>query len=277
MKWIKSQTPRTATQVVAVAALLLGGWGVMDVAEANAGAVYEEPSHHHAPATLSAPGANHQLAMAATRDTPLMLAQAQTDAEQGGDAAADDKDAKDDEAKEAEGPPPSRFWVVNTLRANPMLAIFLTLAVGYWVGAVKLGNFSLGAVTGVLLVGIVVGQLDITISPQVKTMFFLLFLFAVGYGVGPQFVRGIAKDGGPQALFAVVICVLCLVCVYIAALVAGYGPGFAAGLLAGAQTISASIGLATDAINGLGGDVACSTACATGWCRASATGDARSR
>ena len=76
-----------------------------------------------------------------------------------------------------------------------------------------------------------------------------MFLFAVGFGVGPQFVRGIATDGAPQAIFAVVVSVLCLLAVYIAAIVSGYGPGLAAGLLAGAQTISASIGLATDAIN----------------------------
>jgi len=145
----------------------------------------------------------------------------------------------------------SNLWLVNTFRDNPMLAVFLTLALGYWVGGKSLGSFSLGSVTGVLLIGIVVGQLDITISSQVKTMFFLLFLFAVGYGVGPQFVRGVARDGGPQALFAALVCLLCLGSLYLAAKIAGYGPGFAAGLYAGSTTISASIGLATDAINGL--------------------------
>jgi putative transport protein len=140
-------------------------------------------------------------------------------------------------------------YIVETLRANPQLAIFFTLAVGYWVGTRKLGSFSLGAVTGTLLAGVIIGQIGIDISGQVKSIFFIMFLFAVGFGVGPQFVRGIATDGAPQALFAAVICVLCLLCVYIAALVAGYGPGLAAGLIAGSQTISASIGLATDAIN----------------------------
>lgn len=140
-------------------------------------------------------------------------------------------------------------YIADTLRANPQLAIFFTLAIGYWIGARKFGSFSLGAVTGTLLAGIVIGQLGIDISGQVKSVFFIMFLFAVGFGVGPQFVRGIATDGAPQALFAVVVSVLCLLSVYFAAIVAGYGPGLAAGLLAGAHTISASIGLATDAIN----------------------------
>lgn len=142
-------------------------------------------------------------------------------------------------------------WIADTLRANPELAIFLALAVGYWVGALKFGGFSLGAVTGTLLAGVLIGQLGIDISAQIKSIFFVMFLFSVGFGVGPQFVRGIASDGLPQAIFAVLICVLCLLSVYAAARIAGYGPGLAAGLLAGTQTISASIGLATDALGGL--------------------------
>ena len=105
-------------------------------------------------------------------------------------------------------------YIADTLRANPQLAIFFTLAIGYWIGARKFGSFSLGAVTGTLLAGIVIGQLGIDISGQVKSVFFIMFLFAVGFGVGPQFVRGIATDGLPQALFAVVVSVLCLLSVY---------------------------------------------------------------
>jgi putative transport protein len=163
--------------------------------------------------------------------------------------------AEADSAKAAEapaGPPPSRFWIVNTLRVNPALVIFLTLALGYFVGGLKLGHFSLGAVTGTLLVGLLIGQLDIQVSAQVKSVFFTMFLFAVGYSVGPQFVRGVARDGAPQAIFAVLISALCLVTCWLLAKFAGFDVGLAAGFYAGAQTISASIGLATDAINNAG-------------------------
>src|SRR5499427_5484685 len=95
-------------------------------------------------------------------------------------------------------------WLVNTLRSYPEIAIFLTLALGFYVGSLKLGKFSLGNVTGVLLAGVLVGQLHITISPNVKSVFFLMFLFAVGYSVGPQFFRGLKSDGIPYALHAVV-------------------------------------------------------------------------
>jgi putative transport protein len=143
-------------------------------------------------------------------------------------------------------------WLIATLRSYPEIAIFLSLGIGYWVGGKSYRGFSLGVVTATLLAAIAIGQLGITISVNVKSVFFLMFLFAVGYGVGPQFVRGIAKDGLPQALFSVVQCVLCLAATFVAAKLAGYSVGSAAGLFAGSQTISASMGLATDAINRLG-------------------------
>jgi len=140
-------------------------------------------------------------------------------------------------------------WIIATLKSKPELVIFLALAGGYFVGKLKLGSFSLGSVTGTLLVGILIGQIGIDVSSQVKSMFFTMFLFAVGYSVGPQFVRGVAKDGAPQALFAVVISVLCLICPVIIAKIAGYNVGLAVGFFAGSQTLSASMGLGTDAIN----------------------------
>ena len=143
-------------------------------------------------------------------------------------------------------------WFAATLRAYPEIAIFLALGVGYYVGKFTIRGIGLGAVTSTLLAAVLIGQIGITISPNVKSVFFLMFLFAVGYGVGPQFVRGIAKDGVPQALFAVVVCVLCLGAPIVAAKFAGYDLGYTAGLYAGSQTISASMGLATDAINRLG-------------------------
>lgn len=143
-------------------------------------------------------------------------------------------------------------WFASTLRTYPEIALFLSLAIGYYVGSFSYRGFSLGAVTSTLIAAVVIGQLGITVSANVKATFFLMFLFAVGYGVGPQFVRGIAKDGTPQALFAVVVAVLCLAAAVVAARIAGYDLGYAAGLYAGSQTISASMGLATDAINRLG-------------------------
>ena len=142
-------------------------------------------------------------------------------------------------------------WIIEQLRAHPELAIFLTIALGFWIGKFKYKQFSLGIVTSVLLVGVLVGQLNITVDGPVKSVFFLLFLFAIGYKVGPQFFRGLKKDGLPQVYFSLLMCVCCLVITWILALIMGYGPGEAAGLLSGAQTISAVIGVAGDTIKEL--------------------------
>lgn len=143
-------------------------------------------------------------------------------------------------------------WFVSTLRTYPEIAIFLSLALGYYFGSFTYKGLGLGAVTATLIAAVIIGQLGITVSGPLKPTFFLMFLFAIGYGVGPQFVRGIAQDGIPQAAFAAVVCVFCLGAAYVGVRLAGYDVGSAAGLYAGSQTISASMGLATDAINRLG-------------------------
>ena len=143
-------------------------------------------------------------------------------------------------------------WFFETLKQYPEIAIFLTLALGYYFGKFTFKGIGLGAVTATLLAGVLIGQLGIKISQPLKAFSFLMFLFAVGYGVGPQFVRGIAKDGLPQAIYSVVQCVLSLASVVVIAKLVGYDLGYSAGLYAGSQTISASMGLATDAINRLG-------------------------
>jgi putative transport protein len=143
-------------------------------------------------------------------------------------------------------------WFFATLRQYPEIAIFLSLGLGYYFGKFTFKGIGLGSVTATLLAAVIIGQLGITINQPLKAFAFLMFLFAVGYGVGPQFVRGVAKDGLPQAIYAAVVCVLCLGAAVLVAKLAGYDLGYAAGLYAGSQTISASMGLATDAINRLG-------------------------
>jgi putative transport protein len=143
-------------------------------------------------------------------------------------------------------------WLFATLRQYPEIAIFLTLAIGYFFGKFTFKGIGLGSVTATLLAGVIIGQIGITIAQPLKATVFLMFLFAVGYGVGPQFVRGVATTGVPQALFTVVQCVFSLLVPVTIAKLAGYDLGYAAGLYSGSQTISAAMGLSTDAINRLG-------------------------
>jgi putative transport protein len=141
--------------------------------------------------------------------------------------------------------------LIKALQEHQELAIFLTLAIGFGIGRIRIGSFSLGTVVGTLLAGVVIGQLDIKVPAIVKAVFFDLFLFTTGYKVGPQFFRGLKKDALPQVAVTVVLCVTCLLSAFTAAKLLGYDMGTAAGLLAGAFTESTVIGTAADAINRL--------------------------
>src|SRR3954447_23908067 len=121
-------------------------------------------------------------------------------------------------------------WFADTLRQYPEIAIFLSLAFGYYFGSFTYKGLGLGAVTATLIAAVIIGQLEIKITGPLKPFFFLMFLFAIGYAVGPQFVRGIAKDGIPQAIFAAVQCAFCLLVPFLVARMAGYDVGAAAGL-----------------------------------------------
>jgi putative transport protein len=139
-------------------------------------------------------------------------------------------------------------WLLKVLHDRPEVAFFVTITLGYALGRLRIGSFTLGAVTGVLLAGVVVGQLGIILPASLKQVFFLLFLFSIGYRTGPQFFRGLKKDGLAQAAVAAVFAAVGLAVAYITTRIAGYEAGTAAGLIAGSLTESATIGTAADAI-----------------------------
>ena len=142
-------------------------------------------------------------------------------------------------------------YLTHALREHQELAVFLTLAIGFFIGRLRVGTFSLGTAVGTLLAGVAIGQLNIQVPAVVKYVFFDLFLFTTGYKVGPQFFRALKKDALPQLAITLVLCVTCLLAAFTAAKLLGYDVGTAAGMLAGAFTESTVIGTASDAIGRL--------------------------
>lgn len=141
--------------------------------------------------------------------------------------------------------------LIHIFRTYPSIPIFITIGVGFWLGKFSWKGISLGSVTAVLLVGVVVGQMNIPIGAPLKSLFFLIFLFAIGYKCGPQFASAMRGSGLKQILFAVVICLLCFITSYICARILGYNAAIATGLYAGSQTLSPVIGVAADTISTL--------------------------
>lgn len=89
-------------------------------------------------------------------------------------------------------------WLVTALRQHAEVAFFVTLAIGYALGKLRVGSFSLGAVTGTLLAGVLVGQLGVKVSPEVKQCFFVLFLFLSAIDVVRNSFRACARTGWPR-------------------------------------------------------------------------------
>lgn len=125
------------------------------------------------------------------------------------------------------------IWFKELLQQNPVIAIFLTLGIGFWLGNLKYKTLTLGPVTATLIIGVIIGQMDISMSETLKSVAFMMFLFAVGYSVGPQFFRALKGDGLKQIAFALVeFCVIIGVVVGLSYAM-GYNMGMAVGLFAG--------------------------------------------
>jgi putative transport protein len=144
-------------------------------------------------------------------------------------------------------------YLLQTLCEYPEITIFLTLALGFWFGSTKVGGF-IGTVASTLIAGLLIGQLNIQIPPIVASTFFTIFLFAVGYGSGPQFVPALKSDGLPQVAFTLIVCAASFGTAYAAAKIMGYDAGVAAGLLAGGTTNSGTLGVASANLGQLGLD-----------------------
>jgi putative transport protein len=136
--------------------------------------------------------------------------------------------------------------------SNPLVALFVTITLGYLVGKIKIGSFVLGGIAGTLLVGVIIGQLGINLDAGIKGIFFALFIYGVGYQGGPQFFRALNLRSLNQLVSSFVMCLTGLLCVLAGAWYFGLDRGMAAGLAAGGLTQSAILGTAGDAIAKLG-------------------------
>ncbi|WP_027209676.1 aspartate-alanine antiporter [Burkholderia sp. WSM2232] len=141
------------------------------------------------------------------------------------------------------------------LRSQPEIALFACLAIGYFIGSFRIGPIQLGGVCGTLIAALLLGQSGARISPDLKSIAFALFIFALGFTGGPQFFANIGR-GWRYGVLSLVEIVSVLVLIMIAVSVMRLDMGTAAGLLAGAATESAVIGTASEAITRLGLDAA---------------------
>ena len=142
--------------------------------------------------------------------------------------------------------------IAEMMRANPQVVLFLALAIGYFVGKrLNIFGFTLGSTASILLVAIVVGQVGIEVPALVKSISFALFIFTVGYKVGPQFFGSLKKDGINYLWLTLAVAITAIAMTLLIGKLMHLDKGTVAGMLAGAMTTSAALGTASEAIGHL--------------------------
>jgi len=135
--------------------------------------------------------------------------------------------------------------VLELLRSQPALVLFLVIGVGYVLGRVRVGGVQLGASTGVLLGGLVLGHFGLHGSGASQSIGFMLFMYCVGLRAGPQFFTAFRESGFKFAILSVVVAAIGMAAAVAFGARLALPPGYSAGLLAGAMTSTPAL----DAVN----------------------------
>ena len=142
------------------------------------------------------------------------------------------------------------------LGSNIFVFIFLSLSLGYPLGGITVKGVNLGATAGTLIVGIAISLtafmaygITYTAPGLVSTIFLLLFMYAIGMKVGPQFFSGIARGGMDFVVIGLIVALSNFVICFFGAKLAALAPGYSAGIISGSYTITAVIGVAQSAVS----------------------------
>ena len=137
---------------------------------------------------------------------------------------------------------------LDTLHVQPVLTLFLIIGMGYLIGGIRIGSFSLGPVAGVLFAGLFLGHFDFRMDAGAQAVGFALFIFSVGYQAGPRFFDVLRTDGLKYFLLALVVAGTGFFVAVLATKLLSLSPGTSGGLLAGGLTSSPTLAAAQEAI-----------------------------
>lgn len=131
--------------------------------------------------------------------------------------------------------------------AQSILLLSITIALGIWLGRIKIKGISLG-ITWILFVGIVLSHFGLIANKDIisfaKDFGLILFVYAIGLQVGPGFFESLKKGGLSLNLLATLIVVLGCVTAWIISIVTGESLKNMVGVLCGAVTNTPSLGAA---------------------------------
>jgi putative transport protein len=141
-----------------------------------------------------------------------------------------------------------------SLAANPVLLLFVVVALGFVLGRVEVAGFSLG-IAAVLFAGIAVGSLDdrFVLPEPFWVLGLALFVYTVGLASGPGFLAALRRRGlAANALVLAAVVTASLVAVAAHALL-GLSAGRATGTFTGGETNTPALAAAIEALKQHGG------------------------
>ncbi|WP_163869766.1 aspartate:alanine exchanger family transporter [Myxococcus eversor] len=145
--------------------------------------------------------------------------------------------------------------VLDYLRRQPFILMFLVVAAGYALGEVKVKGVGMGSTAATLLLALIVSfwafesyKIEYSLPEFTSTVFFNLFIFAIGMKVGPQFLGGIHREGKHLIILSLIVPLLSSALVYVSRYFTHLAPGLLAGILSGANTATPGFGAARAAL-----------------------------
>ena len=134
------------------------------------------------------------------------------------------------------------------LSKNPLLNLFLILGFGLLIGRLRLAGVQLGSVTGVLLVGLVMGHWALSIPTASHDIGFILFIYCVGVEAGPRMFSIFRAGGASYPVLCLITAVMGTLTAWATASFFDFELGIAAGMLAGGLTSTPTLVAAQDAL-----------------------------
>lgn len=86
---------------------------------------------------------------------------------------------------------------------NSVFVLFVIITLGYFLGLIRFGSFSLEA-SGIVIVAMLFGHFGFMVPDAFRTMGLTLFLYTIGLQAGPGFIESFKKSGRQLTLLALV-------------------------------------------------------------------------
>jgi len=138
--------------------------------------------------------------------------------------------------------------------AQTVILYALIIALGIWLGKVKLFGVSLG-ITWVLFVGLLFSYLGFKVNNEIQHFLrdfgLILFVYSIGLQVGPGFFASLKKGALINNILAIAIVLLGLTVTVIFARISGYSIPVMAGVMSGAVTNTPGLAAAQTAVKDL--------------------------